>query len=64
MTVKGQNSREDKRKMAREVDAWTIPTYVRHKKKLVDNEVISIAKIWRHLRRKRKCSSGSSRPSN
>jgi hypothetical protein len=26
MTIKGQKSREDKRKMAREVDAWTIPT--------------------------------------
>jgi hypothetical protein len=26
MTNKGQNSREDKRKVAREEDAWTIPT--------------------------------------
>jgi hypothetical protein len=25
-TNKGQKSREDKRKRAREVDAWTIPT--------------------------------------
>jgi hypothetical protein len=32
--------------------------------KLVDNEVISMAKIWKHQGRKRKYNNGTSRQSN